>query len=98
MLDEAIVVFAQHHNSSSLKDKVYGFRELIPQWKENLVVDYKRSDLDVFLDVAKLGLFEAKEHRGWRVAFELWSVMKLEDDEKFNDYIRHYFPDVKLRK
>jgi hypothetical protein len=59
-----IEVFAQHHECSLPKDKVYGFRELVPQWKENLVVNYKRSDLEVFLDVAKLDLFESKKHGG----------------------------------
>jgi len=64
MFDEVIKVFAQHHECSRPKDKVYGFRELVPQWKENLVVNYKQSDLEVFLDVAKLDLFESKKHGG----------------------------------
>ena len=46
----------------SSKDKVYGFRELVPQWKNRLIVNYERSDLEVFVDVAKLDLFEPKEH------------------------------------
>lgn len=98
MLDEVIGVYAQHHKCSLPKDKVYGFRELVPQWKENLVVDYKRSDLEVFLDVAKLDLFEPKKHGGWHVAFNLWSAMGLGDREKFNDCLRQSFPEVYLRK
>ncbi|OXV07873.1 hypothetical protein Egran_04363 [Elaphomyces granulatus] len=96
MLDEVIGVYAQHHKCSLPKDKVYGFRELVPQWKENLVVDYKRSDLEVFLDVAKLDLFEPKKHGGRHVAFHLWSAMGLGDREKFNDCLRQSFPEVYL--
>jgi hypothetical protein len=55
MLDEVIEVFVLHHEYSFPKDKVYGFRELVQQWKENLVVNYKRSGLEVFLDVAIYG-------------------------------------------
>src|SRR6266480_5129524 len=96
MLDEVIGVYAQHHECSLPKDKVYGFRELVPQWKENLVVDYGRSNLEVFLDVAKLDLFEPKKHGGWHVAFHLWSAMGLGDREKFNDCLRQSFPEVYL--
>jgi hypothetical protein len=97
MLDEVIGVYAQHHKCSLPKDKAYGFRELVPQWKENLAVDYKRSDLEVFLDVAKLDLFEPKKHGGWHVAFHLWSAMGLGDREKFNDCLRQSFPEVYLK-
>ena len=92
MFDEVIEVFAQHHECSLPKDKVYGFRELVPQWKENLVVNYKRSDLEVFLDVAKLDLFESKKHGGLHVAFHLWLAMGLGDREKFNDCLQQSFP------
>ena len=96
MLDEVIQIYTQHHECSLPKDKVYGFRELIPQWKENLVVDYKRSDLEVFLDVAKLDLFEPKKHGGWHVAFHLWSAMGLGDREKFDDCLRQSLIDTLL--
>jgi hypothetical protein len=86
MFDEVIEVFAQHHECS------LGFRELVPQWKENLVVNYKRSDLEVFLDVAKLDLFESKKHGGLHVAFRLWLAMGLGDREKFNDCLQQSFP------
>ena len=75
MVDEVIGVYAQDHDCSEPKDKVYGFCELVPRWKEQLVVDYKRSGLEVFLDVAKLGLLEPQEHGGLHVAFQLWSAM-----------------------
>src|SRR5256885_6844270 len=94
MFDEVIGVYAKHHECSLPKDKVYGFRELVPQWKENLVVDYKRSDLEVFLDVAKLDLFEPKKHGGWYLAFRLWLAMGLGDREKFNDCLRQSFPEI----
>ncbi|KAI9775913.1 MAG: hypothetical protein M1839_000702 [Geoglossum umbratile] len=94
MLDEVIGIYAQHHECKLPIDKVYGFRELVPQWKESLVVDYKRSDLEVFLDVAKLDLFEPKKHGGLHVAFRLWSAMGLGDREKFNDCLRQSFPEV----
>jgi hypothetical protein len=81
MFDEVIGVYAQHRECSLPKDKVYGFRELVPQWKENLVVNYKRSDLEVFLDVAKLDLFEPKKHGGWHVAFRLWVAMGVRSRE-----------------
>jgi hypothetical protein len=48
IFDEVIGIYAKHHECSCPKDKVYGFRELVPQWRENLVVDYTRSNLDVF--------------------------------------------------
>jgi hypothetical protein len=54
MLDEAIEIYAQHHGCRDLKDKVHGFFELVPQWKDNLVVRYERSDKEVFLDVTRL--------------------------------------------
>lgn len=95
MLDEVIKIYAQHHECSWLKDKVYGFRELIPKWKEKLVVDYKKSDLEVFLDVARLGLFDSKQHGGRYVAFRLWSAMGL-DSESFNDCARQYLHEADL--
>ena len=98
MFDNVIEVYTKYYKCSLPKDKVYGFRELVPQWKENLVVDYKRSDLEVFLDVVKLDLFEPKKHGGWHVAFHLWSAMGLGDSEKFNDCLRQSFPEVYLRK
>jgi hypothetical protein len=94
MFDEVIWIYAQHHECSLPKDKVYGFRELVPQWKENVVVNYKRSDLEVFLDVAKLDLFEPKKHGGWRVALCLWLAMGLGDREKFNDCLWQSFPKI----
>jgi len=94
MLDEVIGIYAQHHECKLPIDKVYGFRELVPQWKENLVVDYKQSDLEVFLDVAKLDLFEPKKHGGLHVAFRLWSAMELGDREKFNNCLRQSFPEI----
>jgi hypothetical protein len=94
MLDEVIEIYAQHHECSYQIDKVYGFRELIPQWKENLVVDYQRSKREVFLDVAKLGLFDPQKHGGWHVAFHLWSALELGDKEDFNDCIRQSLPEV----
>jgi len=94
MLDEVIGVYAQHHGCREPKDKVYGFCELVPQWKEKLVVDYKRSDLEVFLDVANLGLFETQKHGGWHVASQLWSAMGLGDREKLNDCISAFLPEI----
>ncbi|KAH8797863.1 heterokaryon incompatibility protein-domain-containing protein [Xylogone sp. PMI_703] len=91
MLDEVITVFSQYHECSLPKDKVYGFRELVPQWKENLIVNYKRSDLEVFLDIAKLDLFEPKRHGGLHIAFCLWLAMGLGDREKFNDCLRQSY-------
>jgi hypothetical protein len=56
------------------------------------VVNYKLSDLEVFLDIAKLDLFESKKRGGLHVAFRLWLVMGLGDREKFNDYLQQSFP------
>ena len=69
MFDKVIEVFAQYHNCRRPKDNVYGFRKLVPQWKDNLVVNYERFNLEVFLEVAKLDLFNLKRHRGLHVAF-----------------------------
>ena len=96
IFDEVIGIYAQHHECSCPKDKVYGFRELVPQWRENLVVDYARSDLEVFLDVTKLDLFEPKKHGGWRVAFCLWLAMGLGDFEKFKDSLRQSYPEISI--
>ena len=94
MFDEVIKVYAQHHECSLPKDRVYGFYELVPQWKENLVVNYKRSNLEVFLGVAKLDLFKPKKHGGRHVAFRLWLAMGLGDHKKFNDCLQQSFPEV----
>lgn len=64
MLDEVVTIYAKYHGCSCPKDKVYGFRELVPQ----LVVDYRKTNLEVFLDVARLGSFEPEEHGGWYVS------------------------------
>ncbi|KAH8595398.1 heterokaryon incompatibility protein-domain-containing protein [Bisporella sp. PMI_857] len=90
--DEVIRVFSQYHECSLPKDRVYGFRELVQQWRENLIVNYQQSDLEVFLDVAKLDLFESEKHGGLHVAFCLWLAMGLGDREKFNDCLRQHFP------
>jgi hypothetical protein len=95
MLDEVIEIYVQHHGCRDLKDKVYGFRELVPQWKDNLVVRYERSDKEVFVDVARLDLFEPRKHGGWHVAFCLWQAMGLGGREKFNDCIRESFPELR---
>jgi hypothetical protein len=91
MLDKVVEIYAQHHECSLPKDKVYGFLELVPQWKENLVVDYERSDLEVFLDVVRLNLIG---QWGWHVALHLWSAMGLGDSEMFTSCIQHYLPEV----
>jgi hypothetical protein len=89
MLDEAIELYAQHHKCKDLRDKVYGLRELVPQWKRSLVVDYSKSILNVFLDIASLDLFNSRAHGGWHVAFALWSTMELgQDHEAFNECVR----------
>lgn len=41
---------------SHLKDEGFGFRELIAHWQERLAEVDKNSDLDIPLDVARLGL------------------------------------------
>lgn len=87
MLDEVVEVYAQHHHCGCMKDKVYGFLELVPQWKERVTVDYKQSDRAVFLDVAKLGLLETTEGGGWNVAYMLWSAMRLGAYEVFSHFI-----------
>jgi hypothetical protein len=89
MLDEVIEIYAQYHDCCLPKDKIYGFLELVPQWKNQLVVDYGRSNLEVFLDVCKLGLIE---QGGWHAGFLLWLSMGLEESETFSDCIRHYLP------
>jgi hypothetical protein len=96
LFDEALRVYV-HHGCNCPKDKVYGLRELIPQWNKKLVVDYEKSVLDVFLDAARCGLFEQRKLGGLHVAFGLWSEMGLGDREKFNDCVRLHFPDVYSR-
>lgn len=58
------------------------------------MVDYKQSDLKVFLDVTKLDLFESKKHGGLHVAFCLWLAMGLGDREEFNDCLRQSYPQL----
>jgi hypothetical protein len=58
------------------------------------VVNYKQTDLEVFLDVAKLDLFELKKHKGRHIAFHLWLAIGLGDHEKFNNCLWQYFPVV----
>ncbi|CAI6342359.1 unnamed protein product [Periconia digitata] len=94
VLDEVIRIYAKHHECSCLKDKIYGFRELISRWKEELVVDYKKSDLEVFLDVARLGLFDSKQYGGQYIACCLWEAMKLGNSEDFSDCIRQHLPEL----
>ena len=96
MLDEVIKIYAQHHECSWPKDNVYGFRELISRWKEKLVVDYRKSDLEVFLDVARLGLSDSKQYGGRYIAFRLWLAMELGKSESFNDYARQYLHEADL--
>ena len=81
--DEVLKVYAQH-GCKCPKDKVYGFRELIQAWKDNLVVDYEKSDLEVFLDAARLGLLDPQKYGGRHLAYWLWSAMGLGDRERFN--------------
>jgi hypothetical protein len=94
VLDKVITIYAQHHECKCLKDKVYGFRELVPQWKENLVVNYKGSNLEIYLGVATLDLFEPKKHGKEHIAFRLWLAMELGDYEKFEDCPRQSFPEI----
>ena len=49
------------------------------------MVNYKWSNLEAFLDVIKLNLFESKKYRGLYVVFRLWLVIGLGDREKFNN-------------
>lgn len=88
--DEVIDVFAEHHECSNPKDKVYGFRELISQQKGSLEVNYNQPDLQVFLDIAKLDLLELTKHGGSHAASRLWSAMGLGDREKLNDFLQKY--------
>jgi hypothetical protein len=97
MLDEVIMIYAKYHECSCPKDKIYGFRELVSQWKEKLLVDYKKSKLEVFLDVARLGLFDPKQYGGRHVAACLWEAMNLDETEDFSDYVRQHLPEVDLK-
>ena len=95
MLDEVVQLYAQYHECTDSKDKAYRFRELVPQWKNNLVVDYTKSTSDVFVDVAKLNLFKARAHRGMHIALCLWSAMGLgdrQDRKGFDDFLRQRLP------
>jgi hypothetical protein len=95
MLDEVVQIYAQYHECTDSRDKAYGFRELVPQWKDDLVVDYSKSTSDVFVDVAKLDLFKARAHGGTHVAFRLWSAMGLgnqEDRKGFDEFVRQRLP------
>jgi hypothetical protein len=66
VLNEVITLYAQYHKCSRPKEKVYGFRELVPQWKENFVVVYERS----YLAKTVFGRCEA-----WFIRSEiLWKV------------------------
>lgn len=72
MFDEVVKIYARHECKDP-RDTVYGFLELIPPWKEKLVVGYEnKSTLKVFVDAARLGLLERKLHGGLHVAFCLW--------------------------
>jgi hypothetical protein len=95
MLDEVVQLYAHYHECTDSKDKAYGFRELVPQWKNNLVVDYTKSTSDVFVDVAKLDLFKARAHGGMHIALHLWSAMGLgdrQDRNGFDDFLRQRLP------
>ena len=90
--DEVVRVYAQYHECSDPKDKVYGFRELVPQWRENLVVNYNQSNLEVFLDVAKIELIKPNTQGGKHIGFNLWFAMGLGDREAFDGCLQQYFP------
>jgi len=95
MLDEVVHLYAQNHECTDFRDKAYGLRELVPQWNDNLVVDYTKSTSEVFVDVAKLGLFKAKAHGGIHVALRLCSARGLgdhEDRKGFEDFLRQRLP------
>lgn len=97
MFDEVIGLYAQNH-CKHLRDKVYAFRELVPQWRENVVVDYdKKSDLEVFQDVVRLGLLKQQKHGGGHVAFWLWSAMNLGDRSEFDSFLREHLPEISQR-
>ncbi|OCT48981.1 hypothetical protein CLCR_04936 [Cladophialophora carrionii] len=95
-IDEVVEVYARH-KCSDPKDKVYGLRELVEEWRKKLTPYYKKSVLEVFLDVARLDLFKQENHGGVHVAFRLWSEMGLGDREKFNDCLRQHFPEIYSR-
>lgn len=59
-----IELYAQHHKCTDHRDRVYGLRDLVLQRKDSLVVNHSKSDLDVFLDVARLDLLDSKSTRG----------------------------------
>lgn len=48
------------------------------------MVDYKQSDLEVFLNIRRPDLFGQK-NRGWKVAFCLYLAIGLQDREKLNE-------------
>ena len=48
-LNEVITLYAQHHECGCPEDKVYGFRELVPGWKD-LKVNYKHLNREVLLE------------------------------------------------
>ncbi|ETI26153.1 hypothetical protein G647_02930 [Cladophialophora carrionii CBS 160.54] len=95
-IDEVVEVYARHQCCDP-KDKVYGLRELVKEWREKLKPEYKKSVLEVFLDVARLDLFKQEKNGGLHVAFGLWSEMGLGGREKFNDCLRQHFPEIYSR-
>jgi hypothetical protein len=67
------------HKCSDPRNKVYGLLVLLPSITQPILVDYTRSYVDVFMDVAMVTLFEGKnlnvlshvssQHAGWRNGF-----------------------------
>jgi hypothetical protein len=88
--DEVLRVYAQHICKCP-KDKVYAFRELVQIWKDDLVPNYSKSDLEVFLDATRLGVLDPCKHGGRNVTFLLWSAMGLGGREEFNTCLSENF-------
>lgn len=86
-----VVVYAKHHDCKLKKDRVYGLRELVAQWKEHLTVDYNMSDLEVYTKIAELGLFDNKQRGNEFVAQIIWDKMNLGSQEHFKTFAANTF-------
>ena len=85
-LQEVIEIYAGDHLCADPKDRVYGFRTLVRQWKD-LVVNYEQSVLEVFLDAAKPELFDPAVGGGSYLAFRLFSAMGLGSRKTFDELL-----------
>lgn len=90
-LDEAIMIYARYHDCTDPRDKIYGLRELVWEWRD-VKVDYGQSLPSLYREVKRCSLLDA-ENKRLHLVLPLLEVWRSKDVRLWLEFqLRHHLP------